>query len=353
MLGVLAGRVTASRGARRGDRRSVRRAGRRRHRAGAARPRDAPAHRARHVPRRRTSRHRAGPERPHHRGGPTVRARPNRARQGVRRQQAIQDRPAARQAGPGGKNGRFTEVLSSPSAGQVTVQVGHTRTATMGALLERRHFAALDEQRRIRLTRAVRGADPAAPGRDALLHPADRRVRLGDWAGDRRLPPAAPPGRLAGARRPTIDDLLNGVGAFNVRYPKPRQACRGRPVAPGARADRRVARSSAIYPISSGKPSTPTVLGGFQVYSEGPRLPARRDVLLELLHRRLRDPRLQPGAGLSGQPRLHAACRSSTRSRSTTGCRSATGSTSTTSQLTRDARSGPRENRARYPSPSP
>ena len=32
---------------------------------------------------------------------------------------------------PGGTNGRFTEVLSSPSAGQVTVQVGHTRTATM------------------------------------------------------------------------------------------------------------------------------------------------------------------------------------------------------------------------------
>src|ERR1700760_4523227 len=38
-----------------------------------------------------------------------------------------------------------TESLSSPSAGQVTVQVGHKRTDALGGLLAGRSFAALDE----------------------------------------------------------------------------------------------------------------------------------------------------------------------------------------------------------------
>ena len=170
---------------------------------------------------------------------------------------------------PGGKNGRFTEVLSSPSAGQVTVQVGHTRTATMGALLERRHFAALDEHAGFGSRGAVRGADPAAPGRDALLHPADRRVRLGDWAGDRCLPPAAPRGTSQGLDSHTIDNLLNGSGAFKVRFPSHGKHAEGNlslqllALVDGSHVER-------IYPISSGKPSTPTVLGDFKVYSKVP-----------------------------------------------------------------------------------
>ena len=47
-----------------------------------------------------------------------------------------------------------------------------------------------------------------------------------------------------------------------------------------------------LFPISSGKPSTPTILGDFQVYRKQPDYTARRHVLLVLLHRRLRDPRL-------------------------------------------------------------
>src|SRR5689334_17291567 len=46
----------------------------------------------------------------------------------------------------GGKSGQFTEALKSPKAGQVTVQVGHKRTDTLGGLLARRSFAALDER---------------------------------------------------------------------------------------------------------------------------------------------------------------------------------------------------------------
>ena len=39
-----------------------------------------------------------------------------------------------------------------------------------------------------------------------------------------------------------------------------------------------------IFPISSGKPSTPTILGALPRLPAHPGLPARRDVLLGLLH---------------------------------------------------------------------
>src|SRR5690242_10664805 len=46
---------------------------------------------------------------------------------------------------PNGRSGRFSEALKSPRAGQITVRVGHKRTATLGGLLATRSFAALDE----------------------------------------------------------------------------------------------------------------------------------------------------------------------------------------------------------------
>jgi hypothetical protein len=67
----------------------------------------------------------------------------------------------------------------------------------------------------------------------------------------------------------TISYLLNGLGAFHVRYP-----------GDGRHAEGDLSRQlvalidgsqvQAIYPISSGKPSTPTVLGNFHVYSKVP-----------------------------------------------------------------------------------
>src|SRR5580704_7530116 len=49
------------------------------------------------------------------------------------------------QPAPGGRNGEFTETLSSPKAGHVTVQVGHTRNTALAGMLARRSLDALSE----------------------------------------------------------------------------------------------------------------------------------------------------------------------------------------------------------------
>ena len=65
-------------------------------------------------------------------------------------------------------------------------------------------------------------------------------------------------------------------------------------------------RVRTIYTMSSGKPSTPTVLGRFQRVLEDPRVQLRGHVRIQLLHPRLRDPRLRRSADLCRQPRLPA-----------------------------------------------
>ncbi len=62
-----------------------------------------------------------------------------------------------------------------------------------------------------------------------------------------------------------INDLLNGVGTFQIRFPN--QGAH----AEGDLSDQllALANGSKVYwilPISSGKPSTPTVLGSWQIY---------------------------------------------------------------------------------------
>jgi hypothetical protein len=64
----------------------------------------------------------------------------------------------------------------------------------------------------------------------------------------------------------TISFLLNGWGQFRLRYPRHGRHAEVNlslqllALADGARIDH-------IFPTSSGKPSTPTILGNFQVYS--------------------------------------------------------------------------------------
>jgi len=80
---------------------------------------------------------------------------------------------------------------------------------------------------------------------------------LGEGEGDTTLGPA------------TLTDLLDGVGRFHVRYPY-----QGRH-AEGDLSDQVLAFVNGskvhwLFPISSGKPSTPTILGRFQVYYKQP-----------------------------------------------------------------------------------
>ncbi|MBV8999184.1 MAG: L,D-transpeptidase, partial [Solirubrobacterales bacterium] len=167
----------------------------------------------------------------------------------------------------GGRYGTFTEALSSPSVGQVTVQVGHKRNATLGGLLARSSFAALDE-----------GVGSGSSGlfveliqqRLAALHFYIPQTGVYDsgtgWALDayHRLLHWGTYQTLDGR---TISYLLDGFGDFKLRFPNHGRHAEGNlslqllALADGSHVYR-------IYPISSGKPSTPTILGNFHVYSK-------------------------------------------------------------------------------------
>ena len=72
-----------------------------------------------------------------------------------------------------------------------------------------------------------------------------------------------------------LQALLAGKGTFQVRHPdhgKHVEADLSRQVL--ALIQRR-ARCERIYPASSGKPSTPTILGSFRVYSKSPGFNAK------------------------------------------------------------------------------
>jgi hypothetical protein len=169
----------------------------------------------------------------------------------------------------GGRSGTFSEALSSPGAGQVTVQVGHTRTATFGALLARISIATLDEragfgsrglfveliqQRLAALHFYIPQTGVYDEGTGLAL---DAYHRLLHW------------GTYQGLDGRTISYLLDGFGAFKVRFPSHGRHAEGNlslqllALVDGSQVYR-------VYPISSGKPSTPTILGDFHVYSKVP-----------------------------------------------------------------------------------
>jgi hypothetical protein len=168
-----------------------------------------------------------------------------------------------------GRYGTFTEKLSVPAAGNVLVKVAHRRNAQQMGFISRRSFSALQP-----------GAGVGSTGpfvrlmqqRLAALHfhisqtgVYDQGMGLALNAYHRLLGHGVSTS-LDGA---TISELLNGVGQFHVRYPKHGKHAEGdltRQVL--ALIDK--GQVLALYPISSGKPSTPTVLGSFRVYLKTP-----------------------------------------------------------------------------------
>ncbi len=165
--------------------------------------------------------------------------------------------------------GRFTEKLSSPRAGLVRIEVTHARTAQMLGFLGRRTIAALHEnvgfgssgpfvalvQQRLQAL----GVYLPQSG----VYDQHMGLALGAY---HRLLGSGVSQRLDGG---TISALLDGRGAFTVRYPHD-----GTHVEGDLR-DQLLAliygsKVYRIYPISSGKPSTPTVLGHFHVYRRTP-----------------------------------------------------------------------------------
>jgi hypothetical protein len=169
-----------------------------------------------------------------------------------------------------GPDGHFETKLLAPRAGHVRVELRHVRNRRMLSFVRSLGYGVLDNS-----------AGPGATGRFvqlvqerlAALHlyvpqtgvfdqgtelalDAYHRL-LGKGEGHTSLDPVA------------LTDLLNGVGSFHVRYPSQGQH------AEGDLSDQVLAFTNGtkvywLFPISSGKPSTPTILGNFQVYYKEP-----------------------------------------------------------------------------------
>ncbi len=166
--------------------------------------------------------------------------------------------------------GHFQTTLRAPRAGHVSIQLYHARTDAMLSFEHWAGYTVLDNK-----------IEPGASGRFvqlvqqqmAALHLFIPQTGVYDQGTELALDAYH---RLLGKGEghtsldaPTVTDLLNGVGAFHVRY-----ANQGQHVE-GDLSDQVVAFTNGsnvqwLFPISSGKPSTPTILGSFRVYYKQP-----------------------------------------------------------------------------------
>ena len=168
---------------------------------------------------------------------------------------------------PSDTYGRFNVALSSSAVGRVTISVAHAATPALQRFDVTRSFAVLNEnvsfgstgpfvdliqQRLAALHFYIPQTGVYDQGTGLALDAYHRLLRWGTYQ------------TLDGR---TVSFLLDGFGAFKVRDPHD-----GKHVE-GDLTDQLLALINGdqvyrIYPISSGKPSTPTILGHFQVYSK-------------------------------------------------------------------------------------
>jgi L,D-transpeptidase catalytic domain len=169
----------------------------------------------------------------------------------------------------GRRSGAFTESLRSPGAGILRIEVTHERTPQQVGFSSRRAVAVLDEhvgfgsrsplvsliQHRLSALHVYVPQSGVYDQHTGLAIDAYHRL-LGDGFSQQADP------RM-------INALLNGQGAFHVRFPNDGKHVEGNlhtqllALIYGSKVYR-------IYPISSGKPSTPTILGHFRVYERTP-----------------------------------------------------------------------------------
>jgi hypothetical protein len=168
-----------------------------------------------------------------------------------------------------GRYGRFTAKWSTPHGGNVTVSIGHVRTAAQQRFTAATRYLAVVPQAGFGSTGPFvqlmqqRLSDlhlfiPRSGVYDSYTGWAlDAYHRLLGWGVSPALGPA------------TVNALLDGKGRFNIRFPRQGHHVEGNL----ARQLLAIADGSQvrwIFPISSGKPSTPTILGQFQIYRRDP-----------------------------------------------------------------------------------
>jgi hypothetical protein len=183
---------------------------------------------------------------------------------------ALSHRQVAISPSPDGTYGVVADSLASPRAGPVTVAVSHTATAELGSLAATAGFTALGEIAHFGSTGPFVAL---VQQRLAALHFFIAQTGVYDqgtrWAIDayHRL---LRWGTAQTLDTGTITALLDGRGAFAIRYPGDGKHVEGNLARQLLALISSRGRVLSIYPISSGKPSTPTVLGRFRVYLKRP-----------------------------------------------------------------------------------
>jgi hypothetical protein len=170
---------------------------------------------------------------------------------------------------PNKKYGRFSTVVKAPAPGILHLTVVHKRTAQMQGFTSSRGVESVN-------THAGFGATGAfvqlIQQKLAALHfyipqsgVYDEKTGLAIDAYHRLLRH----GTSQSLDGLTISELLAGRGSFPIRYPGDGRHAEGNlGLQLLALIDH--GKVEAIYPISSGKPSTPTILGRFHVYMRTP-----------------------------------------------------------------------------------
>ncbi len=169
-----------------------------------------------------------------------------------------------------GAHGHFQVTLLAPGPGRISVRLYHARNGRMLSFLGKVSYTALDshvgpgatgrfvqlvQQRLAALHLFIPQTGVFDQGTELALNAYHRL--LGKGEGITTLDPT------------TLTDLLNGVGSFHVRYPDQGRHAEG-DLSNQVLAFVNGSKVQWLFPISSGKPSTPTVLGSFQVYYKQP-----------------------------------------------------------------------------------
>jgi len=165
--------------------------------------------------------------------------------------------------------GRFRETIASPGTGGLVISVTHAATPQQLKFSARRSLTSLGES--VGFGSTGRFVE-LIQQRLAALHFYIPQTGVYDQGTG--LAVDAYHRLLRSGTSQTLDGrttsfLLDGFGAFKVRFPRHGRHAEGNlslqvlALVDGSRVYR-------LYPISSGKPSTPTILGDFQVYSRVP-----------------------------------------------------------------------------------
>lgn len=171
--------------------------------------------------------------------------------------------------------GEFVAALRTRFAGRMRIGVTHAPTAELGYLhgrlgpveVIRGRARPGERSRTVAVLQRLLAANGYVVGRRGVLDDRTARAvlafrKVSGLARTKRLTP------------PVVRRIVAGGGRFAVRYPQ-----HGRHVEADlsrqvlALVDR--GKVQAIYPMSSGKPSTPTVLGTFRVYRQEPGINAK------------------------------------------------------------------------------